>query len=177
MKTDEQPGTNPARLPETEDCPERAKEARPVNTDEQRQAINTITEKIIGCAYKVSNELGCGFLEKPYENALVHELRKSGLAVQQQHPIRIYYDGVVVGEYAADIVVDGTVILELKAVRTLDSIHKAQCMNYVRATGLPICLLLNFGTPKLQIKRIAGPRGPWQTLKSIMAFLVPFLGA
>ncbi len=147
-----------------------------MNEDRSGEAINDLTERIIGCAYRVSNELGCGFLEKPYENALVHELRKQGFRVQQQHPIHIYYDGVVVGEYAADIIVDETVILELKAVRALDSIHKAQCMNYVKATGLPVCLLLNFGTPKLQVKRIAGPRGPWRTLKCILAFLLPLLG-
>ena len=147
-----------------------------MSEDRKEEELNALTERIIGCAYKVSNELGCGFLEKPYENALAHELRKQGLKAQQQQPIRIHYDGIVVGEYAADIVVDDTVILELKAVRALDRIHRAQCLNYIEATGLPVCLLLNFGTPKLQIKRIAGPNSPWRTLKSLFASLLPLLG-
>ena len=72
--------------------------------------VNKITEKIIGCAFRVSNTLGAGFLEKVYENALTHELRKSGLAVLQQHPVTVFYDGVVVGEYFADLLVEGCVL-------------------------------------------------------------------
>ncbi len=117
--------------------------------------INPITEKIIGCAYVVSNSLGAGFLEKVYENALVHELRKAGLITAQQHPINVMYDNVEVGYFEADIVVEGLVLVELKAVRGLDDVHFAQCMNYLRATGLRVCLLINFATPKIQIKRIA----------------------
>jgi GxxExxY protein len=117
--------------------------------------INPITEKIIGCAYLVSNNLGSGFLEKVYENALVHELRKAGLIAAQQQPIRVIYDDVEVGYFEADIVVEGLVLVELKAVRALDEVHFAQCMNYLRATGLRVCLLINFATPKIQIKRIA----------------------
>lgn len=113
-----------------------------------------LTEKIIGCAYKVSNGLGCGFLEKPYENALAHELRKAGLAVAQQSPIQIYYDGIVVGDYFADLLVENSVIIELKAVRELDEVHRAQCLNYLKATGLPICLLMNFGNPRVDIRRL-----------------------
>ena len=116
--------------------------------------LDQITERIIGCAYRVSNELGCGFLEKVYENALAHELRKNHLPVSQQHPIQIYYDGVVVGDYTADLVVHDAVIVELKAVKALDEVHEAQCLNYLKATGLRICLLLNFARPKLEIKRI-----------------------
>lgn len=103
---------------------------------------------------KVSNTLGNGFLEKVYENALVHELRKVGLTVAQQHSTSVLYEGIVVGEYAADILVEGTILVELKAVKTLDEVHLAQCMNYLKATGLRLCLLLNFGRPRLQIKRI-----------------------
>lgn len=117
--------------------------------------INPITEKIIGCAYLVSNSLGPGFLEKVYENALVHELRKAGLIVAQQQPINVMYDNVQIGYFEADIVVEGLVLVELKAVRGLDEAHQAQCMNYLRATGLRVCLLINFATPKIQIKRIA----------------------
>ena len=97
---------------------------------------------------------GAGFLEKVYENALAHELTKVGLSVQQQAPLQVYYDGQVVGDYFADLFVEGSVLIELKAVKNLDGIHKAQCINYLKATGLRICLLLNFGTPRLEIKRI-----------------------
>ena len=89
-----------------------------------------------------------------YENALVHELRKSGLAVSQQHPMVVRYDGVVVGDYAVDLLVEDTVLVELKVARAIDDIHRAQCMNYLKATGLRLCLLLNFGTPRLEIKRV-----------------------
>ncbi len=115
--------------------------------------INPITEKIIGCAYTVANTLGPGFLEKVYENALVHELRKAGSRVSQQQPINVMYDNVQVGYFEADIVVEGLVLVELKAVRALDEAHQAQCMNYLRATGMRVCLLINFATPKIQIKR------------------------
>ena len=113
-----------------------------------------ITEKIIGCAYAVANTLGSGFLEKVYENALAHEVSKSGMAVQQQYAITAFYDGVVVGEYVADMVVEHEVLVELKSVKALDSIHMAQCMNYLKATGYNVCLLINFGPPRIEIKRI-----------------------
>jgi len=113
-----------------------------------------LTETIIGCAYDVANGLGNGFLEKVYENALAHELRKRGLAVEQQWPVPVYYDHVAVGEYVADLLVANTVLVELKAVKTIEEIHKAQCIHYLKATGLPVCLLINFGTPRVQIKRI-----------------------
>ena len=102
----------------------------------------------------VSNTLGAGFLEKVYENALVHELRKSGLRVEQQRPSVVTYDGVIVGEYAADMVVESSVIVELKAVNMVDQVHVAQCLNYLKATSMRLCLLLNFGSPRLQVKRI-----------------------
>ena len=116
--------------------------------------INDITEKIIGCAFRVSNTLGTGFLEKVYENALVHELRKNGLLVQQQVAVKVQYDQVIVGDYIADILVAEKVLVELKAVRTLADSHVAQCLNYLAATQLSVCLLMNFGTSKIQIKRL-----------------------
>jgi len=116
--------------------------------------LNPLTEKIIGCAYTVSNSLGVGFLEKVYENALVHELSKLGLKVQQQKPIRVLYDGVVVGDYFADLVVEDCVLVELKAIKELDEAHKRQCLNYLKATGYRVCLLLNFGRPRVEIKRL-----------------------
>lgn len=122
------------------------------NTDEHR--LNEITEIIIKCVYRVANTLGNGFLEKVYENALAHDLRKTGFLVEQQKGIQVRYDGVVVGDYMADILVQNTVLVELKAVKTLDNIHVAQCLNYLKATGFKVCLLLNFGTPRLQIRRL-----------------------
>ncbi len=117
--------------------------------------MNQITEKIIGCAFTVGNKLGCGFLEKVYENALVHELRKAGLRVKQQFEINIYYDGIIVGEYAADLLVEGCVLVELKALRTMGDKEIAQCLNYLKATKLTLCLLINFGNPRVEVKRIA----------------------
>jgi len=125
-----------------------------MDTDEHRW--NEITEIIIGCAFKVSNDVGCGFLEKVYENALAHVLRKARLSVEQQKPITVHYDGVVVGDYVADLVVEGVILIELKCCKGFDEIHEAQCLNYLKATGLPICLLINFGRPKVEIKRFAG---------------------
>ena len=125
-----------------------------MNTD--GPGLNELTQRAIGCAMAVSNGLGAGFVEKVYENALAHELRKAGLAVAQQRGVTVLYDGVVVGDYAVDLLVEDRVIVELKAVQALDTVHHAQCMNYLRATGLPVCLLLNFGRPRLEVKRIAG---------------------
>ena len=123
-----------------------------------RTNLNALSERIIGCAFTVANTLRSGFLEKVYENALAHELRKAGLAVGQQHAIEVRYDGVVVGAYAADLLVERAVLVELKAVRRLDSVHAAQGLNYLRATGLGLCLLLNFGNPRLEIRRLVhGP--------------------
>ncbi len=129
-----------------------------MNTDEHgsdQKEMNELTEKVIRCAFTVSNTLGCGFLEKVYENALAHELRKAGLQTDQQHGITIHYDGAVVGEYAADLLVEGVLLVELKAVKQLDDIHLAQCMNYLRATNLRLCLLMNFAKPKVEIRRVA----------------------
>jgi len=123
--------------------------------DDKLDGINRITEKIIGCSYTVSNTLGCGFLEKVYENALAHELRKAGFKVLQQHEIEVYYDGVVVGKYIADLFVEDSVIVEIKANSGLDDSQKAQCLNYLKAANLKIGLLINFGKPRIEIKRVA----------------------
>jgi GxxExxY protein len=110
------------------------------------------TQKIIGCAYKVHNALGPGFLEKVYENALRIELEKLGLNIKQQEPLNVTYEGQVVGEYYADLWVDGRVVIELKAVQTLTQRHEVQLVNYLTATGIDGGLLLNFG-PSVQVKR------------------------
>lgn len=121
---------------------------------EKRRRLDEITEKIIGCAHEVSNGLGCGFLEKVYENALAHELRECGLGVVQQQPLRVFYKSMVVGDYQTDLIVEGGVIVELKAVKSLDDVHVAECLNYLRATNLHVCLLINFGKPRLEVRRI-----------------------
>lgn len=125
-----------------------------MNTDGHKSEIDRITEKIIGCAFTVGNRLGCGFLEKIYENALVIELRKQGLRVAQQQIMEVRYDDAVVGSYVADVVVESMVLLEIKAVKFFDEIHTAQCLNYLKATHLPLCLLINFGRPRVDIKRV-----------------------
>jgi GxxExxY protein len=125
-----------------------------MNADKRRWDLSEITEKIIGGAFAVGNGLGCGFLEKVYENALVYELRKTGLLVEQQYGIEVTYQGIVVGEFFADILVEKCVFIELKAVKTLEDKHFAQCLNYLKATNLNICLLINFGNPKVEIKRV-----------------------
>jgi GxxExxY protein len=123
-----------------------------------RTSLNGLTEQIIGCAYTVANTLKCGFAEKVYENALAHELTKNGLLVNQQFGVTVHYDGVIVGAYTADLLVENVVLVELKAVKALDAAHGAQCLNYLMATGLQLCLLLNFGTPRLEIRRLVnGP--------------------
>jgi len=126
----------------------------PINADERRLELDQITEKIIQGAFNVSNSLGCGFLEKVYENALFHELRKMGLRVHQQAAVKVIYDGVEVGEYIADLLVEDRIIVELKAVKALDNVHVAQCMNYLKATGLSVCLLMNFAKPRVEFRRI-----------------------
>jgi len=117
-----------------------------------------LTELIIGCCFRVANELGPGFLEKVYENALAHELRKAKVKVVQQQGIEVFYNGVKVGNYEADLLVDGHVLVEVKAGHGLDKEHVAQCLNYMRGTRLVICLLVNFGRAKLQVRRLGMTR-------------------
>ncbi|MDI6792435.1 MAG: GxxExxY protein [bacterium] len=112
-----------------------------------------LTEKIIGCAYKVYNKMGFGFLESVYEKCLLIELRKVGLQAEAQQPIKVFYDGELVGEFVADIVVNDTIILELKSVRQIISVHEVQLVNYLVATGKHVGLLLNFGEKKVEVKR------------------------
>ena len=111
-----------------------------------------LTHIIIGCAYKVHNTLGFGFLEKIYENALRLELEKAGLCVKQQQPIKVRYDGLIVGDYFADLCIDEDLIIEVKAVQALLKEHEAQLVNYLTATGVNNGLLINFG-PSVQVKR------------------------
>jgi GxxExxY protein len=111
-----------------------------------------LTGQIIGCAFKVHGTLGAGFAEKVYENALRIELIKEGLRVRQQAPIRVLYEGQVVGDYYADLWVEDRIIVELKAVQRLAQVHEVQLVNYLTATGTDIGLLLNFGE-SVDVKR------------------------
>ena len=123
-----------------------------MNTDLHR--LDRVTEQIIGCAFQVANGLGSGFLEKVYENALVIELLRAGLRIEQQKSIPVLYRKQVVGDYIADLLIENSVLVELKAMKLLDEIHMAQCLNYLRAANLRLCLLINFGRPKIEVKRI-----------------------
>jgi GxxExxY protein len=114
---------------------------------------NELTYLINGAIFEVNRELGTGFLEKVYENALLIELICRGLKAENQIPIKVKYKGRIVGEYFADIVVENQVILEIKAVDSLQKIHEAQLLNYLKATGYKIGLLVNFTHPKAEIKR------------------------
>ncbi len=111
-----------------------------------------LTKTIIGCAFKVHNTLGAGYLEKVYENALRIELVKQELEVKQQEPIKVYYEEEIVGDFIADLWIENKVIVELKAVQTLNKAHEVQLVNYLTATGVDIGLLINFGS-SAQIKR------------------------
>ncbi len=119
---------------------------------------NELSGRVIGCAFTVLDTLGTGFLEKVYENALAHELRKTGLDVVQQVGLAVTYDGVMVDQYFVDLVVEHALLFELKTADAFDEGHRAQCVNYLKASGLRLCLLLNFGKSRLEIKRVAnGP--------------------
>jgi GxxExxY protein len=115
-------------------------------------SINELTEKIIGCAYRVHKELGSGFLEKVYENTLRIELTAAGTTVQSQYPIPVLYRGEIVGDYFADLMVENCVIVELKAVQNLAKEHEVQLVNYLAATGVEGGLLINFGS-SVEVKR------------------------
>ncbi len=114
----------------------------------------SISEKVLACAFEVSNRLGVGFLESVYENALCLELEKQGLSFIQQRPLKVIYKGYVVGNFVTDIIVENKLLIELKVAAQLDKSHRAQVINYLKATGISVALLLNFGTPKLGVKRI-----------------------
>ncbi|HQU86663.1 MAG TPA: GxxExxY protein [Pyrinomonadaceae bacterium] len=113
-----------------------------------------LSYKIVGLAMKLHTELGYGFLEKVYENALMILLRENGIKAEQQVPIKVYYHGQIVGDYIADILVEDNIILELKSSENLAKAHKAQTINYLKATNLRLAMLLNFGKSSLEHERI-----------------------
>jgi GxxExxY protein len=122
-----------------------------------------VTKVVIGAFYAVYNDLGYGFLEKVYENALTHKLGTLGLSVRQQAPIKVYYEGKLVGEYYADLLVESCTIVELKTLDRIEPPHTAQLLNYLKATEIEVGLLLNFG-PEPQIKRqiLTNDRKKWK---------------
>jgi GxxExxY protein len=120
----------------------------------EREYLNGLAECVVGAAYEVSNTLGAGFLEKVYERALAVECRQRGIRALSQAPVAVSYKGEPVGEYFADILVEGVLIVELKCAAALSDEHLAQCLNYLRATGLHLGLLLNFQRPRVEWKRV-----------------------
>jgi GxxExxY protein len=123
-----------------------------MNTESVKVKEKALTEEIISAFYAAYNKLGYGFLEKVYENAMIIELQNQGIAAVQQAPIKVLYDGKVIGEYYADLLVDGKVIVEIKAAKNLAFENEAQLLNYLKATDIEVGLLLNFG-PEPKVKR------------------------
>ena len=125
-----------------------------MNADYQDFKHKELTEKIIKIFYRVYNKLGYGFLEKIYENSMMIEFRREGISAVPQSPIKVFYEGEVIGEYYADILVDNKVIVEIKAAKCLVEENEAQLLNYLKATDIEVGLLLNFGTEP-EVKRKA----------------------
>ena len=119
-----------------------------------------LTERIIGAAFDVHNELGAGFVEKVYENALAIELRKRGFKVEQQKPVRVEYQGESVGEFVADLIIDDTVLVEVKSVKSLTPENESKLIHYLKATGIEIGLLINFGESVDIRRKIYTPQSP-----------------
>jgi GxxExxY protein len=124
-----------------------------MNADERR-CPDSLTEQVLGAVFEVSNTLGAGFLEKVYERALLRELALRGIRATSQASLKVTYKGYSVGEYFADILVEGALVVELKCVDHLTHEHTAQCLNYLKASGRTVCLLINFQTSKVDWRRI-----------------------
>ncbi|WP_428624173.1 GxxExxY protein [Sedimenticola sp.] len=120
----------------------------------EREWIDEKVRLIVGAAFEVSNQLGCGFLEKVYERSLQVELNHRGMAVEQQIGLPVFYKGKQVGDFVADLMVEKRILVELKCVDALGDIHTAQCINYLKASGLKVCLLVNFQRPRIQWKKL-----------------------
>ena len=120
----------------------------------ERGSLDFLTERVLAAIFEVSNTLGAGFLEKVYERALLRELALRGISAVGQPSLAVVYKGQSVGEYFADILVEDVLVVELKCVERLANEHTAQCLNYLRASGRKVCLLVNFQKPKVEWKRI-----------------------
>ncbi len=125
-----------------------------MNTDFGVKGDGGVSRTVIGAAFRVAIALGIGFLEKVYENSLAFELRSIGCEVEQQKAVDVRYRGEIVGIYCADLLVDRRLIVELKVSEALSAAHKAQCLNYLRASGVPTGLVINFGRTRLEIHRV-----------------------
>ena len=112
-----------------------------------------LTKKIIACCFQVSNELGVGFIESVYEKALMIVFFEKGISAKNQHPLKVEFHGHHIGEFFADIVIEDKIIIELKAVKAIATEHQAQLLNYLKVTGMPVGLLVNFGKTKLEYRR------------------------
>jgi GxxExxY protein len=142
------------------------------------QSIKELCDRVRETAYAIHVYLGHGHLEKVYENALVHRLRKAGLKVEQQHPVRVFdEDGTVLGDYVTDLVVEGKLIIELKATRTIAPEHEAQVLGYLKAARLEHGLLINFGSFKFQIRKFVRSAKRARSLVSGFSALFAFLAA
>ncbi len=126
----------------------------PEAAQHHHQFFDPLTEQVLGAIFEVSNTLGTGFLEKVYERALLKELTLRGIRATSQTSIPVTYKGQCVGEYFADLIVEESLVVELKCAERLSNEHSAQCLNYLRATGLTLCLLVNFQKPKIEWRRI-----------------------
>ncbi|MEM6458720.1 MAG: GxxExxY protein [Planctomycetota bacterium] len=124
-----------------------------MNADEQGW-LSEVCERVIGCAFEVSNTLGVGYLEKVYQRALVSECRRQEIVAVAEQPMPVLYKGDVVGDYYIDVLVEGRLIVEIKCVNGFVPEHTAQTLNYLRGTSLPLALMLNFKHPRVQIKRL-----------------------
>ena len=120
----------------------------------ERAALEALAEKVIGAAYEVSNVLGAGFLEKIYERALIEELNLRAIRVKAQAPFPVAYKGKLIGTYAADLVVEDRLLVEVKCVDAFSNEHLAQCINYLKVSGLHLALLINFRRPKVEWHRV-----------------------
>jgi len=116
--------------------------------------LDHLSRAIIGSSFEVANVLGRGFVEKVYANALMLELEDKGIGVRREVPIQVFYKKRIAGDFFADLFVEETVLVETKAAGSLNNLHMAQCLNYLKASGLSLCLLINFGAASVQVKRI-----------------------
>lgn len=119
-----------------------------------KREFDHISKAVIGCAFEVANTLGRGFVEKIYANALAKELSKLRLEIRREFPVKVLYKGDLVGDFFCDLLVEGRIIVEVKATSGLNNLQLSQCLNYLKATGFKLCLLINFGASSVQVKRI-----------------------
>ena len=120
---------------------------------EEQMRLNELSERVIGCAYKVGSALGRGFLESVYQNALAHEFGKQSLQCRQQDRVVVRYDGIIVGDFQLDMIVENALVVEVKAVADITANHEAQLLNYLKAAKLTLGLVLNFGGASVQVRR------------------------